>query len=297
MLVLLICFLAGGNVFSQEKVIITVFPFTGDGLSASELKSLTLIFEESLLKVNSLQVIDQSKRERVLVYLDPSLLACVDLDCVLRAGRAVSADAIVLGTISTTGGQFVLTAKVVDLGTGKSRQAESAGSPSVAELGSATRLLASTLFGPAAPGASGRAQAGAELENAQRLKALESLAANMRANIAEIDRKRAAVRKWGWVFIGVGAASAGLAGTCWYLAEQAYQGYLSTSNAELAAYYHSRVTLWDTLTIVGGGAAVLSVGGSIPFFVLSPSSRTEEKELERIETEMSTLQNPRDEKR
>ena len=211
LLTLLMSTFAAGRAFAQEKASVTVFPFTGAGIPEAELESLTLIFEESLLRLDFLEVIDRSKREKVLAYLDPSLLACVKLDCLLRAGRAVSADAIVLGSISTTGGQFVLTVKVVDLGTGRSRQAESPGSLSVAELGPGTRLLASTLFGAAAPGASGTAQASAELESAQRLRALESLAANLRANIAEIDRKRAAVRKWGWVFIGIGAASAGLA--------------------------------------------------------------------------------------
>jgi hypothetical protein len=295
LLTLVMSTFVAGRAFAQEKASVTVFPFTGAGIPEAELESLTLIFEESLLRLDFLEVIDRSKREKVLAYLDPSLLACVKLDCLLRAGRALSADAIVLGTISTTGGQFVLTVKVVDLGTGRSRQTESAGSLSVAELGSATRLLASTLFEATAPGPSGRAQAAAELEGAQRLKALESLAADLRANIAEIDKKRAAVRKWGWVFVGVGAASAGLAGTSLYLADRAYQNYKSTTDIDLAAFYRSRVTLWDALTLVSAGAGVLSIGGSIPFFVLGPSSRAENKELKRIEAEMSALQNPQEE--
>jgi len=91
--------------------------------------------------------------------------------------------------------------------------------------------------------------------------------------------------------MGIGVASAGLSGVCWYKSDQAYQSYKSTSDTATAAKYRSQVTLWDTLMLVSAGTGVLSIGGSIPFFVLSPNSRDEKKELKRIETEMSALGN------
>ena len=64
-------------------------------------------------------------------------------------------------------------------------------------------LLASTLFGSLASDASGGAQASAMLlQNEQQLKALESLAANLRRDIEEINKKRASGRTWGWVLRG-----------------------------------------------------------------------------------------------
>ena len=291
LLILLICFLSAGNAYAQEKVSIAVFPFTGGGLSASELRSLTLIFEESLSKFDSLEIIDQSKRERVLAYLEPSLLTCEDVDCAIRAGKTLSADTIVFGMVSKTGEQFVLSVRVIDPRTGRSRKAESAGSRSVAEMAPATRLLASTLFGKAAPDVSNVEGAESGQDNAQRLRALESLAANLNASIVEIDKKRAAAHTWGWVFMGIGVASVGLSGVCWYKSDQAYQSYKSTSDTATAAKYRSQVTLWDTLMLVSAGTGVLSIGGSIPFFVLSPNSRNEKKELKRIEMEMSALGN------
>ncbi len=291
LLTTLVCFLAVGSGFAQEKVSIAVFPFTGDGLSASELRSLTLIFEESLMKIGSLQVIDQSKREKVLAYLEPSLLTCEDVDCAIRAGRTMSADTIVLGTISEAGQKRVITATVIDVKSGKGRKVESPGSESMTEMTQAARLLASTLFGTLAPGVSSADAASADLENAQRQKALESLRANLRTTIAEIDRKRAAAHAWGWAFMGVGIASAGLSGASWYKSDQAYKDYKSTSDTARATYFREQVTMWDTLMLVSAGTAVLSLGGSIPFFVLSPNNREEKKELKRIETEMSALGN------
>ncbi len=291
LLILLMCFLAGGNAFSQEKVSITVFPFTGSGLSASELRSLTLIFEESLTKVDSLQVIDQPKREKVLAYLEPSLMTCEGMECAIRAGKTMSVDIVVLGTVSGPGQKRVITATVIDVKSGKSRKVESAGSESMTEMEKAARLLASTLFGTVASSGSSPDDVSAGLQNAQRLKALESLRENLRTTIAEIDRKRAAARAWGWAFMGVGIASAGFSGACWYKSDRAYQDYKSTSDTARAGYYREQVTLWDTLMLVSAGTAVLSIGGSIPFFVLSPNSREENKELKRIETEMGALEN------
>jgi hypothetical protein len=291
LLILLMCSLVAGGGFAQQKVSIAVFPFTGGGLSASELRSLTLIFEESLSKVASLQVIDQSKREKVLAYLEPSLLTCEDIDCAIRAGRTISADTIVLGTISGAGQKRVITATVIDVKSGKGRKVESPGAESMTEMTKAARLLASTLFGTLAPGDSSADAASADLANAQRSKALESLRANLRTTIAEIDRKRAASHAWGWAFMGVGIVSAGLSGASWYKSDQAYQDYKSTSDTARAQYYREQVTLWDTLMLVSAGTAVLSIGGSIPFFVLAPNSREEKKELKRIETEMGVLEN------
>jgi hypothetical protein len=291
LLTIVVCFLGAGGGFAQEKVSITVFPFTGGGLSASELQSLTLIFEESLSKVASLQVIDRSKREKVLAYLEPSLLTCEDVACAIRAGRTMSADTIVLGTISEAGQKRVITATVIDIKSGKGRKVESPGSESMTELTQAARLLASTLFGTLAPGDSSADAARADLENQQRQKALESMRVNLRTTIAEIDRKRAAAHAWGWAFMGVGIASAGLSGVSWYKSDQAYKDYKSTSDTARAQYFREQVTMWDTLMLVSAGTAVLSLGGSIPFFVLSPNSREEKKELKRIETEMSALGN------
>jgi hypothetical protein len=287
--ILLMGFLAGGSAFSQERGSVVVFPFSGGGLSEPELKSLTLVVEESLSRFDSLQVIDWSRREKVLAYLDPALMTCAELDCAVRAGTLLSADLIVLGSISRADGRLTLSVRVQDLRTGKSRQAQSAGIELPAGLAPAARLLAATLFGGGSPGASA-AETG--LDSAQRLKALESLAANLRATIAEIDRKRATAHAWGWVLMGVGVASAGLSGACWYMADQAYQDYVSTSDTALAQTYRSQVLLWDTLMLTSAGAGVLSIGGSIPFFALSPKSRAEKAELKRIETEMSALENP-----
>jgi hypothetical protein len=91
------------------------------------------------------------------------------------------------------------------------------------------------------------------------------------------------------VSLGVGAASATLMGVSWYLSDVAYQEYQSTSDTATAVYYRRQVLLWDTFMLVSGGTVVLSLGISIPLFVINPDSRAGTGELKRVGSGMAAL--------
>ena len=297
LLILALLILTPAEVSCQEKARIVVLPFTGREFSQVDLDALTLLFEESLLNVESLQVIDQVKREKVLAFLDPALLKCDDVECALKAGKALSADTVVLGTITKAGEKLVVSTMLIDVKLGKSIKASSAESESKTDLPRTVQILLWTMLqAPAASPASVQVVM-SEQEKLQRLKALESLRADLKATIAGIEEQRAPARTWAWVFVGVGAVSAGLSGVCAYMAEQFYQDYQSTSVPSQVAFYHQQVLLWDTLTVVSAGTGLLSIGVSIPFFLRGPSNRAEKQELKRIETEISSLQSAQGETR
>jgi hypothetical protein len=283
--------------FCQEKMNIVVMPFTSSDLSEKDLETITLLFEDNLLKVDSLQVIDQEKRVKVLAFLDPSLLKCADVECALRAAKGLSADTVVLGTVAQRGGTLVISAKSIDVKSGKSVRIESVESVSMADLPRTIRILSSTLLGTPASGESIAVTPETEQETLRRLKALESMRVNLNASIAEIKKERAKAHAWGWAFLGAGAVSAGLTGVCRFMSEQAYENYWSTSEVSKVEYYHRQVILWDTLTMVSAGTGVLTIGCSIPFFLRGPSSLAEKIELKRIETEINKLQNAQGETR
>jgi TolB-like protein len=281
-----------GIAFSQSRTPIVVLPFTGGSLSQTALVNLTLLFEESLSRVDSLQVIDQSRREKVLAYLDPALLTCEDLDCAIRIGKALSASTVVMGAIVTESGKLAVSMRVVTVTSGRSIKTDSAGVASAAELPQAVRLLASALFGAPLADSGGTGGLTAAQEQQQRLDALENLRADLEQSIAQIKVKRAKAQTWGCVSLGVGAAAATLSGLSWFLSDLAYQDYLSTSDSDEASHYHKQVVLWDTIMIASAGTGVLSVGISIPLFVLSPDSRAEMEELKRVESDITSLKTP-----
>jgi len=126
----------------------------------------------------------------------------------------------------------------------------------------------------------------------QQSNALESLRAGLNETPAERAQKQAKARTWGWVSLGVGAASATLMGVSWYLSDVAYQEYQSTSDTATAVYYRRQVLLWDTFMLVSGGTVVLSLGISIPLFVINPDSRAVSGELKRVGSGMAALASP-----
>jgi TolB-like protein len=291
-LILLVGFVFPGIAQAQGRTSIVVLPFTGGNLSKTELVNLTLLFEQSLSRVDSLEVIDQTRRERVLAYLDPGLLTCDDLDCAVRIGKALSAATVVMGSVIVESGKLAVSVRVVTVASGRSIKTDSAGVASAAGLPQAVRLMASALFGAPLADSGGTGGLTAAQEQQQRLDALEDLRADLEDSIAQIKVKRAKAQTWGWVSLGVGAAAATLSGVSWFLSDLAYQDYLSTSDTDEAAYYHKQVVLWDTIMIASAGTGVLSVGISIPLFVLSPDSRAEMEELKRVESDITSLKTP-----
>ncbi len=281
-----------GSVCSQSRTSVVVLPFSGASLSKTELADLTRVFEESLSGVESLQVIDQTRREKVLAYLDPALLTSVDLNSAIKVGEALSAAIVVTGTIMSQNGMLAVKVRVITVATGKAVSTESAGVASAAELSQAVRIIASALFGAPLSGPSGGGGLTETLAKQQRFSVLESMQADLKESIARINQERARTRTWGWVSLGVGAASAVFSGVSWYLADLAYGNYRSTYDTAAAAYYHQKVVLWDTLMFTSAGVGVVGLGVSIPFFVLSPDSHTEMEELKRIESEMASLASP-----
>jgi len=276
----------------QATVSIVVMPFTGAEVPEADLKAITQLFEDSLPRFDSLQVIDQAKRARVLAYLDPSLLTCADAACSLRAAKALAADLVVLGTVARRSDALVIEAEAINVKSGRTGGKESVEAASQSDLPRILRILSSTLLATTVPQAFAAAAPEDEEEALQKRQALESMRATLNLQITEIKEKRAKAQRWGGAFAGRGAVSAGLSGVCWYLSDAAYAAYQSTSDTDLAAYYRRKVTLWDTLFLVSAGTGVLSIGVSVPFFALGPTSRAEEKELAQVESELLLLESP-----
>jgi TolB-like protein len=291
-LILLAGLVFPGTAFSQSKTSIVVLPFTGGNLSKTELADLTQVLEESLSRVDSLQVIDQTRREKVLAYLDPALLTSEDVGSAVKVGEALSAAIVVMGTVGRESGKLSVKVRVITVATRKMISTESAGVASAAELSQAVRIIASALFGAPLSGSSGGEGLTETLEKQHRFSVLESLQADLKESIAQIDRKRAKAQTLGWMSLGIGVASAVFSGVSWYLSDVAYREYRSTSDTTTAEYYHQKVVLWDTLMFASAGSGVLGVGVSIPLFVLSPNSRAEKAELKKVESDIATLAAP-----
>ena len=108
------------NVFAQEtKPVATVMDFDTIELSSMEMKGIISRLSSVLFQMEIYEIIDISQRETILKELSFSLSGCVDDSCMLEVGKMLSAEYIVVGTISKIGNSIVLSAKMLETESGK----------------------------------------------------------------------------------------------------------------------------------------------------------------------------------
>ena len=107
-------------VFPQEdKPIITVLDFDTSEVSQAEMRAIISLLSSSLFKTDYFTVIDVSQRDTVLKEMEFSMAGCSDESCMLEIGKLLSAEAIVVGSISRVGTKFVFSAKMLETETAR----------------------------------------------------------------------------------------------------------------------------------------------------------------------------------
>ena len=123
--VLLLLLLVGTAAFSQGRPLIAVLPLQALGeLNAEQVGTVTRLLETGLVKSSIFQVLERSEIAQVLAAQEYSAEECFDESCAVRLGRLLAARLIVLGTLSRLGDKFFLTAKIIEVATGKTLEAE-----------------------------------------------------------------------------------------------------------------------------------------------------------------------------
>jgi TolB-like protein len=117
--------LAGGGGFSQNAPLLAVIPLQAlGGLSSEQSGTVTRLLETGLVKSAVFQVLEKSQISEVLAAQEYSAEECFDESVAVRLGRLLSARLIVLGTLSRLGERIFLTAKIIEVATGKTLRAE-----------------------------------------------------------------------------------------------------------------------------------------------------------------------------
>ena len=104
---------------ADEKQIITVLDFQTNNVSAADMRSIISVISSKLFETGKYTVIDVHQRNTILEELAFSLSDCSDEKCQLEIGRMLSAELIVVGDIGLVGGQYVLSAKLLETETSR----------------------------------------------------------------------------------------------------------------------------------------------------------------------------------
>jgi len=116
--------LAGAVLFQvsflpAQRVPIAVVEFEGNGISQTEAIALTDRLRNELFRLGAFEVVERGMMETILTEQDFQLTGCTSNECLVEVGQLLGARQVVGGSISKVGNTYSVSARLVDVQTGK----------------------------------------------------------------------------------------------------------------------------------------------------------------------------------
>ena len=126
---------------------IAILPFNPVGVSESDAQILTNLFEAAVVNTGVFDVIEQNQADQILDAQAYTLSSCTDEACAVEIGELLAAENIIIGSVSKLGGMFIVTAKIIDVTTGKNIRADSVQGQQIEDMTVQVGVLADKLAG------------------------------------------------------------------------------------------------------------------------------------------------------
>jgi TolB-like protein len=104
---------------NAQTLPIAVLDFDGFGISETEAVALSNRLRNELFRMGAFEVVDRGMMENILAEQDFQMTGCTSNDCLVQVGQLLGAQQMVGGSISKVGGTFTVSARLVDVETGK----------------------------------------------------------------------------------------------------------------------------------------------------------------------------------
>ena len=104
---------------TAQPIPIAILDFEANGISQTEAIALTDRLRNELFRLGQFEVVERGLMEEILLEQDFQLSGCTTNDCLVEVGRLIGARQVVGGRISKLGAMFTVSARVVDVETGK----------------------------------------------------------------------------------------------------------------------------------------------------------------------------------
>ncbi len=109
----------GLSLLQSQQTALAVLDFDGYGISETEAIALSNRLRNELFRLDRFEIVDRGMMETILNEQDFQQLGCTSNDCLIEVGKMVGATQMVGGSISKVGGTFTVSARLVDVETGK----------------------------------------------------------------------------------------------------------------------------------------------------------------------------------
>ncbi len=102
-----------------QTVPIAILDFEANGISESEAIALTDRLRNEMFRIGKFEVVERALIANIMEEQDFQLAGCASTDCLVEIGRLIGAEQVVGGRISVLGTIYTVSARIVDVETGK----------------------------------------------------------------------------------------------------------------------------------------------------------------------------------
>ena len=117
-LALIIFPLFSANLFSQQ-IVLAVIDFEGKGVTQIEASALTDKLRTEIINLGNVTLVERGEMDEILQEQGFQQTGCVSSECMVEVGLLLGATQIVGGSISRVGNTFSVSARIIDIETGK----------------------------------------------------------------------------------------------------------------------------------------------------------------------------------
>ncbi len=144
---LLVPVLAPLVALAADKPTIAVMDFTANNASSGDASVLSELVREAVINSGEFTVVDKKNMDKLLQEQAFQRTGCTSEECAVKLGKVLNVQKMVVGSYSTLGQTRFLTARLVDVETGKSERSANVKGFEVADADSAAASLVNRLMG------------------------------------------------------------------------------------------------------------------------------------------------------
>lgn len=132
-------------VFAEDKVTIAVLDLTPNNIPKIVSNAISDIIRSEFVNIGNFTVVERSQMNAILKEQGLQMTGCTDAACAVQFGKILSARRIVIGEVNKVGKNIVITARYVDVGSGRSLFSANGKSPSLDDIDTTAKNIAKDL--------------------------------------------------------------------------------------------------------------------------------------------------------
>lgn len=131
-----------GEDSESKKTTIAIMNLEAKDVSQSEADTVSDFLRYDLLNTGKFEVIERTSMEKVLAEQKLQLTGCTSTECAIEIGKLLNVKKIIIGTVSKLGNNYFITARIVNVETGKIESSERAKCAGKEELELGSKVIA-----------------------------------------------------------------------------------------------------------------------------------------------------------